>query len=88
MRYVFAAAFIIATVFTMVASAPSYAQLGSTAPEKTPLDLLYERQQKEREENEKAYNAQMKRLKAQGPTTTSSDPWKGVRSSTDSSGKR
>ncbi len=59
----------------------------SMGHEKTPLELLYERQDKERQENERAYEQQMRRLKAQAPTTTSSDPWKGVRPSPDTSKK-
>jgi hypothetical protein len=97
MRYVRAAAILraafAAAILSMVVGsgllfpAPTRAQI-STAPEKTPLDLMYERQDKERKENESAYNQQMKRLKAQGPATTNSDPWKTVRPTTDSSAKK
>jgi hypothetical protein len=55
---------------------------------KDPLQLQYEREQREREQNEKSYNETMKRLKTQAPTKTNSDPWKIVRPTTDSSGKR
>jgi hypothetical protein len=67
---------------------PAYSQISTgNEKQKTPLDLKYEREETERKENERAYNAQMKRLKSQG-TATSSDPWKGVRSTTDSNAKR
>jgi hypothetical protein len=62
---------------------PAYSQMGSTAPEKTPLDLKYEREAREKEQIEKDYNAQMKRLKAQDPVKTNSDPWKTVRAPAD-----
>lgn len=73
MRYFLAAAIVMAML-----GGPSYAQF-KTGSEKTPLDLMYEREAKEKEENEKAYNAQMKRLKTQAPAATNSDPWKSVR---------
>jgi hypothetical protein len=80
MKYVLAAA---ATMMILLAGFPARAQFSGTAPEKTPLDLKYEREDAERKENERQYNEQMKRLKGQKPTTAGSDPWKGVRSSTD-----
>ena len=58
---------------------PALAQF-SQGGQKTPLQLKYEREEQEQKENEKAYNDQMKRLKAQKPTAKS-DPWAGVRSS-------
>lgn len=82
MRYVLAVA-----IMTVLLAAPVRAQMKGMAPEKTPLDFLYERQKLEQEENERAYNAQMKRLKAQGSTTTS-DPWKGVRPANEAPAKR
>jgi hypothetical protein len=66
---------------------PAHAQF-KTGPDKDPLQLKYEREDKEREENEKAYNAQMKRLKSQAPATTNSDPWKIVRPPAESNAKR
>jgi hypothetical protein len=84
MRYVLAAAIVTAIALP----APARAQMGSTAPQKTPLQLQYEREKKEQDDNERDYNAQMKRLKGQGPATTSSDPWKGVRPTADSPAKR
>jgi hypothetical protein len=85
MRHFFAA-----TVMTMAlfaGTAQAQMSLGNKG-EKTPLDLKYEREDADRKENERAYNDQMKRLKGQGPAATSSDPWKGVRSSTDANAKR
>ena len=79
MRFLFAAALI-----TVLMAPAAQAQFSSRdAKQKTPLDLIYERQERDQKENERQYNAQMKRLKAQGPTATSNDPWKGVRSTGD-----
>jgi hypothetical protein len=89
MRYVLAAAIIAVSLpaVAIIAAPPAQAQFSTgKSKEKTPLDLIYERQERERMENERQYNMQMKRLKAQGPTSTSRDPWKGVRSTAD--GKR
>ena len=83
MRYVFTAAMV-----TVILATPVRAQMGNNAPEKTPLQLKYEREDKERAENESAYNTQMKRLKALRPATTNADPWKGVRATPDSPAKR
>ena len=77
MRYILAAT---ATIAILAAAAiPARAQFGSQSAQKTPLELQYEREAKERAEDEKAYNTTMKRLKAQGPAATNSDPWKTVR---------
>jgi hypothetical protein len=54
---------------------------------KNPTQLYFEKQEKERADNEKAYNAQMKRLKGQNPTDIKRDPWSTVRPS-DSTAKR
>ena len=73
---------------------PAYSQGSKPSPQdvdpanRDPLELKYERERREREENEKAYNATMKRLKGQAPTTTSSDPWKQVRPADNSTAKR
>ena len=68
-----------AAVMTMAMLAgPAYSQM-NMGPEKDPLQLKYEREEKEKAENEKAYNETMKRLKTQAPAKTSSDPWKTVR---------
>jgi hypothetical protein len=82
MKYLFAAA-----VTMTVLAGPAYAQM-SMGADKTPLQLKYEREDRERAENERAYNATMKRLKSQAPAATSSDPWKTVRPASDSSAKR
>ncbi len=82
MRYFFAVA-----VTMVVLTVPAYAQM-SMGADKTPLQLKYEREDRERAENEKAYNATMKRLKSQAPAATSSDPWKTVRPASESNAKR
>ena len=82
MRYLFAAAMTMAML-----TGSAYSQM-SAGPEKTPLQLKYEREDRERAENEKAYNATMKRLKSQAPANTSSDPWKTVRPASESNAKR
>jgi len=81
MRYVFAVA-MLATL-----ASPGYAQFNGSR-EKTPLQLQYERQEQEQKENERQYEAQMKRLKGQAPATTSNDPWRKVRPSTDAAAKK
>ncbi len=55
---------------------------------KDPYKLMLEREQQVRDENERAYNAQMKRLKAQGAAPTNSDPWKIVRPASEPAAKR
>jgi hypothetical protein len=62
-------------------AAPAFAQFsGAQDGQKTPLQLQYERERRDQEDSEKAYNDQMKRLRKQNPTAKS-DPWAGVRSS-------
>ena len=78
MRYLFAAAMTMAMLTT-----PAHSQ-----KQKTPLQLKYEREDRERAENEKDYNATMQRLKSQAPATTNADPWKTVRPTTESNAKR
>jgi hypothetical protein len=48
-------------------------------PHKTPLQLKYEKEDQDRKDGEKAYDATMKRLKSQAPAAAQSDPWAGVR---------
>jgi hypothetical protein len=84
MRYVLAAA-----ILAVLAATPALAQFsGGQDKQKTPLDLKYEKEENDQKENERAYNDQMKRLKAQQPTSASSDPWKTFRPAGDSSTKR
>jgi hypothetical protein len=78
MRYLFAAAMTMAML-----TGPAHSQ-----QQKTPLQLKYEREDRERAENEKDYNATMQRLKSQAPATTNADPWKTVRPTTESNAKR
>jgi hypothetical protein len=82
MRYLFAAAMTMAMLMD-----PAHSQMNMGA-EKTPFQLKNEREDREKAENEKAYNATMKRLKSQAPSTTNSDPWKTVRPSSESNAKR
>ena len=64
-------------------AAPAFAQFsGAQQTQKTPLQLQYEREEQDQKANEKAYNDQMKRLKAQNPTAKI-DPWAGVRPTND-----
>jgi hypothetical protein len=81
MRYLFAVAM---TMAVLAGPAyPAYAQM-NMGPEKDPLKLKYEAEDKARAENERAYNETMKRLKKQAPATTNSDPWKTVRPASES----
>jgi hypothetical protein len=84
-RFIFAAAVTMAMLV-----GPAVAQKGgmSQGGQKTPLDLQYERERQAQEENERAYNETMKRLKSQAPTTGASDPWASVRPANDSKSKR
>ena len=82
MRYFFAAAVTMAMLM-----GPAYSQIG-LGPEKTPLDLKYEREDREKAENEKAYNETMKRLKKQPDAKATSDPWKTVRPASETDSKR
>lgn len=74
MRYLVATA-----VAMMVFAGPARAQFDMNAGNKTPTQLHFEKIENERLENEKAYNAQMKRLKGQNPTDLKRDPWSTVR---------
>jgi Ni/Co efflux regulator RcnB len=66
-------------------AAPALAQFsGGQESQKTPLQQQYEREERDQRENEKAYNDQMRRMKAQKPAAKS-DPWAGVRSSDETS---
>ena len=89
MRPLFAAAMILAML-----AGPALAQKGKGSDDNTneankdPYQLKLERERREQEENERAYNATMKRLKGQAPATTNSDPWKQVRPADNSTAKR
>ena len=84
--------FLAAVVMMAILAGPAYSQKKSDPnadpANKDPLELKYERERKEQEENERAYNVQMKRLKGQAPATTNSDPWKQVRPADNSAVKR
>jgi hypothetical protein len=81
MRYPIFAAMVMVTVL----AGRAHAQNDVDPANKDPYKLMLEREANERKENEKAYNEQMKRLKAQSPTQTNSDPWKKVRPAADNS---
>ena len=83
MRYLFAAALTMA-----ILSGPAYSQMSLNAQDKDPLQLKYEREEKARADNEKAYNDTMKRLKSQAPAQTNADPWKIVRPAGEPANKR
>jgi len=78
MRYILLAATAASALTVAMPVPPSKAQM-SMGAEKDPLQLQYERERQIKEQDEKAYNATMKRLKAQGAATTNSDPWKTIR---------
>ena len=70
---------ILAVAMMGILAGPAYAQMGMSGGHKTPLQLQYEREDQERKESERAYEQQMKRLKAQPPAGGPRDPWAGVR---------
>jgi hypothetical protein len=72
MRALSAAAIALAMLAT-----PGYAQV-KMGPEKDPLQLQYEQEQKAREQAEKDYDATMKRTRSSAPAAKV-DPWRGVR---------
>jgi hypothetical protein len=78
-----------ATMVMMAALAgPAAAQRGmSQGNHKTPLELQYEREKRDQEANEKAYNEQMQRMKSSGPAAKN-DPWAGVRPPNETNAKR
>jgi hypothetical protein len=72
MRALSAAAIALAMLAT-----PGYAQM-KMGPEKDPLQLQYELEQKAREQTEKDYDATMKRTRSSAPAAKV-DPWSKVR---------
>jgi hypothetical protein len=80
--------YLVAAVVTMaMLSGPALA-FEMNGESKDPLTLKYEREAKEKAEAERAYNEQMKRLKAQAPTKAKVDPWSNVRPAGDTTAKR
>ena len=65
---------------------PAASQM-SQGNQKTPLDLMYEKERQDQQANERAYNEQMKRLKSQTPAAKT-DPWAGVRPANETNAKR
>jgi hypothetical protein len=83
MKRVLAAAAMLA-----IAAGAVQAQMGGGKQQPTPLELQYERERREQQDNERAYNEQMKRLKMQNPTDVKTDPWAGVRPANEGAAKR
>jgi hypothetical protein len=64
--------FAVAVMMGMLAG-PAYSQ------HKTPLQLMYEKQDRDRKDNERRYDETMKHLKSQTPAPAERDPWADVR---------
>jgi hypothetical protein len=75
---------VLAVALAMFAG-PAYAQL-ETGKQKSGVELQDEREQRNRQEIDKEYEATMRRTRSSAPAT-SSDPWRGIRP-TDSKPKR
>jgi hypothetical protein len=67
-----------------VLAGPVYAQ---DERQKDPAELERERQKKEMEDNERAYNETVRRTRTTAPAAKV-DPWRGVRPADNSSSKR
>jgi hypothetical protein len=76
------------TMGLLAEPASSQVSMGGDGGHKTPLQLKYENEERDRRESERAYNDTMKRLKSQAPTPTKSDPWSGVRPNPESNTRR
>ena len=71
---------IIALLAGMVAAAPSFAQgTASMGDKESPMQRQEKIKQEERKTIERDYEKTMARLKKQGATATSNDPWANVR---------
>jgi hypothetical protein len=84
MKYILLATMTAMAVFT----GPAYAQFSGNSGAKTPLQLQYEQEEQAQKDNERQYNATMKRLRAQEPTNSKSDPWRNVRPAGQPDGRR
>jgi hypothetical protein len=84
MQYILLATMTARAVFT----GSAYAQFSGNSGAKTPLQLPYEQEEQVQKDNERAYNATMKRLKSQGPTGANADPWRNVRPAGQPDGRR
>src|SRR4029079_9092323 len=80
--------YLVAAVVTMAMLSGSAFAFDMQGESKDPLTLKYEREAREKADAEKAYNEQMKRLKAQAPTKAKVDPWSNVRPAGDTPAKR
>jgi hypothetical protein len=68
---------------------PAYSQISKGGGgEKSPLQLQYEKDERDRKENERAYEEQMKRLRSQAPAPATRDPWAGVRPASEPNTRR
>jgi hypothetical protein len=86
MKRIFAATAVMAMMASL--AGPAAAQRGmSQGNHKTPLELQYEREKRDQEANERAYNEQMQRMRSSGPAAKS-DPWAGVRPANETNAKR
>jgi hypothetical protein len=80
--------YLVATAMTLAMLSGAAYSFEMNGESKDPLTLKYEREARERADAEKAYNDQMKRLKAQAPTKAKVDPWSNVRPASDTTAKR
>ena len=60
-----------------ILAGPAYAQI-TTGPEKDPMQLKYELEEKARQKADKEYEETMRRTRSSAPAQTV-DPWRGVR---------
>jgi len=81
------AATAVMVVMASLAGPAAAQKMMSQGNNKTPLQLQYEREKLEQEENERAYNEHMKRSKTTSPTAKT-DPWAGVRPANETNAKR
>ena len=72
------------TVLTGVAA---HAQGKDPNAPKTPLDLIYEQQERDQKQAEKDYNDAMRRTRGQAPQAKN-DPWRTIRPSEPAKSKR
>ena len=75
-----------ATVVLALLASPSHAQL-TNKPEKDPLELQYEQEEKARQQADKDYDATMKQTRSNAPAAKR-DPWGNVRPANNPGAKR
>ncbi len=69
----------VAAAMAVLLAAPAHAQLDPSKGHKTPLQLQYEQQDRERADVEREYNAHMQRSRRNPPPEVKHDPWAIVR---------